>query len=52
MALGGDTRMRLRLAGVIHNSAYLTLRMKDGEPTLFSFNNVPHLNDAALRTFR
>lgn len=42
----------MRLAGVIYNSAISTLRLRDGEATLFSFNGVPHLTETALRTFR
>ena len=52
LALGADGRTRLRLAGVLYNSAWLVLRLKDGELTLFSFNNAPHLHDPAMRTFR
>jgi hypothetical protein len=29
-----------------------TLRLRDDDLTLFSFNGVPHLNEAGLRTFR
>jgi broad specificity phosphatase PhoE len=42
----------MRLAGVLYNSAVTTLRLRDGDLTLFSYNGVPHLNDARLRTFR
>ena len=42
----------LRLAGVIYNTSVTTLRVRGGDLTLFSYNGVPHLNDAQLRTFR
>lgn len=42
----------LRLAGVLYNSAVTTLRLRDDDPMLFSFNGVPHLNEPHLRTFR
>ena len=40
------------LAGVMINSAVSVIRLKDGELRTFSFNTVPHLEDAALRTHR
>jgi broad specificity phosphatase PhoE len=52
MALGVDDRRAMRLAGVLYNSAYLTLRFEEAELALFSFNNIPHLHDPALRSFR
>ena len=42
----------MRLAGVMYNSAVTTFRLRDDAVTLFSFNGVPHLNEAGLRTFR
>ncbi|HLY19492.1 MAG TPA: histidine phosphatase family protein [Bryobacteraceae bacterium] len=51
-ALGLSDGHVMRLAGVILNSAVTTLRLRDGETMLFSFNGVPHLNDPRLRTFR
>lgn len=42
----------MRLAGVMYNSAVTTFRLRHDEVTLFSFNGVPHLNEAGLRTFR
>ena len=42
----------MRLAGVMYNSAVTTLRLRDDDLMLFSFNGVPHLNEARLRTFR
>jgi broad specificity phosphatase PhoE len=52
LALGAESRTRVRLAGALYNSAYLVLRLKHDDLSLFSFNNVPHLNDPAMRTFR
>lgn len=40
------------MAGVMINSAISVLRLKDGEARMFSFNAVPHLDDASLRTHR
>ena len=42
----------LRLAGVTYNAAYSTMRIQEHGFTLFSFNNVPHLDASGLRTFR
>jgi broad specificity phosphatase PhoE len=51
-ALGVSDGHIMRLAGVMYNSAVTTLRLRDDDLTLFSFNGVPHLNEAGLRTFR
>jgi len=51
-ALEVDERRIFRVAGVLYNTSFSTLRLRDGELTLFSLNNVPHLADAGLRTFR
>jgi broad specificity phosphatase PhoE len=51
-ALEVDERRIFRIAGVLYNSSYSTLRLSGGEMTLFSLNNVPHLPEADLRTFR
>lgn len=51
-ALEVDERKIFRIAGVLGNTSYSTLRLRDGELTLFSLNNVPHLREAALRTYR
>lgn len=51
-ALGVPDGKIMRLAGVMYNSAVTTMRLRDGEPMLFSFNGVPHLNEPQLRTFR
>ncbi len=52
LALGlTDKRMR-ELAGVLYNSSYTTLRLRDGRLQMFQFNAVPHLPTPELRTFR
>ncbi len=42
----------MRLAGVLHNASFTLLRAQDDILRLHSFNAVPHLSDAALRTYR
>ncbi len=42
----------MSLAGVLLNASFTTLRSRAPEVRLFSFNAVPHLDDASLRTFR
>jgi len=52
LALGlSETRVR-ELAGVLYNSSYTTLRLRDGRLQMFQFNAVPHLATPELRTFR
>ena len=51
-ALGIADGHIMRLAGVMYNSAITTLRLREDGVTLFSFNGVPHLSEARLRTFR
>lgn len=52
LALGlPDARVR-QLAGVLYNSSYTTLRLRDGSLQMFQFNAVPHLTTPELRTFR
>ena len=51
-ALEVDERRIFRIAGVLYNTSFSTLRLREGELTLFSLNNIPHLPDPALRTFR
>jgi len=51
-ALGVSNGNIMRLAGVMYNSAVTTLRLRDDDLMLFSFNGVPHLNEPHLRTFR
>ena len=52
MALGLNGRHILRLAGVTYNSALTTMRVRDGDLMLFSFNGTPHLPEPHLKTFR
>jgi len=40
------------LAAVMFNTSFTTLRVHGDEVRLFTLNAIPHLNDAALRTFR
>jgi broad specificity phosphatase PhoE len=51
-ALGLSNGNIMRLAGVMYNSAVTTMRLRGDDLTLFSFNGVPHLSEASLRTFR
>jgi broad specificity phosphatase PhoE len=51
-ALGLSNGNVMRLAGVMYNSALTTLRLRNDDLMLFSFNSVPHLNDPGMRTFR
>jgi len=51
-ALGLSDGLFMRLAGVLYNSAVTTMRLRDDELMLFTFNGVPHLNEPHLRTFR
>ena len=51
-ALGIEERKIFRIAGVLYNTSFSTLRLRDDEVTLFSLNNTPHLRDTSLRTFR
>ena len=52
LALGLNAGHILRLAGVTYNAALTTMRIRDGDLTLFSFNGTPHLPEPHLRTFR
>ena len=51
-SLGVSDGHIMRLAGVLYNSAVTTMRLRDDDVTLFSFNGVPHLDEPQLRTFR
>ncbi len=46
-----DARV-MPLAGVLHNTSITVLRLHRDQLRLFSFNGVPHLPDAAMRTHR
>jgi broad specificity phosphatase PhoE len=52
MALGLNARHTLRLAGATYNAALTTMRVREGDLALFSFNGTPHLAEPHLRTFR
>jgi broad specificity phosphatase PhoE len=52
VALGLNGRHVMRLAGVTYNSALTTMRAREGDLALFSFNGTPHLHEPHLRTFR
>jgi hypothetical protein len=42
----------MRLAGVLHNASCTVVRLHAGELRLHSFNSIPHLCEAGLRTYR
>ena len=50
-ALGAANGRVMRLAGVMYNTAVSTLRLRNGDSTLFAFNHAAHL-PSELRTFR
>jgi broad specificity phosphatase PhoE len=52
VALGLNGRHVMRLAGVTYNAALTTMRIREGDLALFSFNGTPHLSEPHLRTFR
>jgi broad specificity phosphatase PhoE len=52
MALGLNRSHVMRLAGVTYNAALSTLRVREGDLAVYSFNGTPHLPDQAMRTFR
>lgn len=47
-----DDARAMWLAGVLLNASVSTLRVRPSELRLFSFNNAPHLREAAQLTFR
>jgi broad specificity phosphatase PhoE len=51
MDIKNDERA-LRLAGVLHNASCTVMRLHDGQLRLHSFNAIPHLSEAGLRTYR
>jgi len=51
-ALEVDERRIFRIASVLYNTSFSTLRLRENELTLFSMNNTPHLPEPGLRTFR
>jgi broad specificity phosphatase PhoE len=52
MALGLNARHTLRLAGVTYNAALTTMRVREDDLALFSFNGTPHLPEPHLKTYR
>lgn len=46
-----DDRL-MRLAGVLNNASYSTVRLREGQLRLFTFNAIPHLAAPGLRTHR
>jgi hypothetical protein len=51
-ALGLDDANIWRIAGVAYNTGITTLRLSGDDCRLFTFNGVPHLPEAEMRTFR
>jgi broad specificity phosphatase PhoE len=51
MDIKNDERA-MRLAGVLHNASCTVVRLHAGELRLHSFNSIPHLCEAGLRTYR
>jgi len=52
LALGLNGRHTMRLGGVMYNAALTTMRARENDLALFSFNGTPHLAEPHLRTFR
>lgn len=52
LALELSNRHIMRAAGALYNASITSFRIREGEPHLAGFNHVPHLDAAALRTFR
>lgn len=52
LALDLAPRRVMQLAGAQRNTAFGEMDIRPGDPRLVSFNNIPHLPDARLRTFR
>jgi broad specificity phosphatase PhoE len=51
-ALGLPDGEIFQLAGALMNASFTELRWRHNKLRMFSFNNVPHLSDPALRTHR
>jgi len=51
-ALGLNGRHVMRLAGVTYNAALTTMRIRESDLALFTFNGTPHLPEPHVRTFR
>lgn len=52
MAFPLSGRHIMRAAGALYNASITSFRIRDGEPHLFTFNHIPHLDAPELRTFR
>ena len=52
MAMDIHDERALRLAGVLRNASFTTIRLRDGQVRLDSFNAIPHLVKPELRTYR
>ena len=52
VALDLAPRRVMQLAGALRNTAFSEMDLRPGDPRLVSFNNVPHLPVASLRTLR
>lgn len=52
LALELNGRHVMRLAGAMYNAALTTMRVRQDDLALFTFNGTPHLAEPHLRTFR
>lgn len=52
LALDLTPRRVMQLAGAQRNTAFGEMDLRPGDPRLVSFNNIPHLAEARLRTLR
>lgn len=52
MAMKLEDVLILRAAGALYNASFSRFRIRGDELYLSSFNNIPHLAEAALRTYR
>lgn len=50
--LGVDDGKAMRMAGACYNTSVTTLRARDGDVSLITFNAIAHLDDPSMRTFR
>ena len=52
MAMEIHDQRAMRLAGVLRNASYTEMRLRNGQIRLDTFNAIPHLGKAELRTYR
>ncbi len=52
LALDLTPRRVMQLAGAQRNTAFGEMDLRPGDPRIVSFNNIPHLAEARLRTLR